>query len=82
MASMHEHRTTIIHIVTRYKCRGGSVVRDSDPRGFAMVMATGIVSVALRLPLIRQTGTAAVWVAAAAWAVVLGGMVASPAGKR
>jgi len=47
-----------------------------------MVMATGIVSVALRLPLIRQTGTAAVWVAAAAWAVVLGGMVASPAGKR
>ena len=34
------------------------------------------------LPLIRQTGTAAVWVAAAAWAVVLGGMVASPAGQR
>jgi len=41
-----------VYIVTRYKRTGelGAVIRSADPRCFAMVMATGTASVALRLP--------------------------------
>jgi tellurite resistance protein TehA-like permease len=46
-------------------------VRDADPRCFAMVMATGIVSVALRLAGQPDLSAALLWVAAAAFAVLV-----------
>jgi hypothetical protein len=47
----HEHAAKAIYIVTRYKWTGivPRALRDADPRCFTTVMATGIVSVALRL---------------------------------
>jgi len=48
-----------------------SAVRGADPRWFAMVMATGIVSVALRLAGSPDLSAVLLWVAAAAFAVLL-----------
>jgi tellurite resistance protein TehA-like permease len=47
------------------------VVRGADPRCFAMVMATGIVSVALRLAGSPGPSVALLWVAVAAFAVLV-----------
>jgi tellurite resistance protein TehA-like permease len=46
-------------------------VRGADPRCFAMVMATGIVSVALRLVGSPDLSVVLLWVAAAAFAVLV-----------
>jgi tellurite resistance protein TehA-like permease len=46
-------------------------VRDADPRCFAMVMATGIVSVALRLTDNRDLSAVLLWVSIAAFAVLV-----------
>jgi tellurite resistance protein TehA-like permease len=63
----------IIYIVTRYKWRGtpASVIRGADPSCFAMVMATGIVSVALRLAGRAVLSAVLLWVAGAAFAVLV-----------
>jgi tellurite resistance protein TehA-like permease len=57
----------------RLRLRGADLlrraVRDADPRCFALVMATGIVSVALRL--IGHPSWALPWVAAVAFAVLV-----------
>ncbi len=45
-------------------------VRDADPRAFAMVMATGIVSVALRQAGSPHLSAALLWVASAAFVVL------------
>jgi tellurite resistance protein TehA-like permease len=61
----------VIYIVARYKSCVAAVVRGADPRCFAMVMATGIVSVALRLAGSLGLSAALLWVAAAAFAVLV-----------
>jgi tellurite resistance protein TehA-like permease len=62
-----------IYIVTRYTTFGGldAVIRDADPRCFAMVMATGIVSVALRLAGSPDLSLALLWVADVAFAILV-----------
>jgi hypothetical protein len=59
----------------RLRLRGADLlrqaVRDADPRCFAMVMATGIVSVALRLIGHPDLSWALLWVAAVAFAVLV-----------
>jgi tellurite resistance protein TehA-like permease len=49
-----------------------AAVRDADPRSFAMVMATGIVSEALRLAGSPDLSAVLLWVAGAAFAVLVG----------
>ena len=61
----------VIYIVTRYKGCVAAVIRGADPRCFAMVMATGIVSVALRLAGSLGLSAALLWVAAAAFVVLV-----------
>ncbi len=52
-----------------------SAVRGADPRAFAMVMATGIVSVALRQAGNPPLSAALLWVASAAFVVLAAGSV-------
>jgi tellurite resistance protein TehA-like permease len=61
----------VFYIVARYKRLAAPVIRGADPRCFAMVMATGIVSVALRM--VGSSGLSAVllWVGAAAFVVLV-----------
>src|SRR5579871_281246 len=61
------------YIVTRYKRTGGlrAVIRGADPRCFAMVMATGIVSVALRLAGRPVPSAVLLWVAVVAFGVLV-----------
>jgi tellurite resistance protein TehA-like permease len=62
-------------LLRRLRLRGADLlpraVRDADPRCFAMVMATGIVSVALRLTGHPDLSVALLWVAAVAFAVLV-----------
>jgi tellurite resistance protein TehA-like permease len=67
----------VIYIVARYKRFVAPGVRGADPRCFAMVMATGIVSVALRMAGSPGLSAALLWVAAAAFA----GLVAASAAR-
>src|SRR5579863_9609319 len=63
------------YIATRYKRSGGleRVLREADPRCFTMVMATGIVSVALRLADSPDLSAVLLWVAVAAFGILVVG---------
>jgi len=61
----------VTYIVARYKRFVAPAIRGADPRCFAMVMATGIVSVALQMVGSSSLSAALLWVAAAAFVVLV-----------